>query len=140
LDAKSNDSKEVKMNIDEIVSETIADFKIDIEVVRSGNIDLVSELVAEVDGAGFEKLTDYFFDVADETKGHLGSKAANRIEDTTDQESAISAVEGWFTENISNAGSEMSILCALWGYGAEQAAAAIRTEISNLTNTASQGL
>lgn len=120
-------------NVDGIVREALADFKGYIANTKANQAPLLATLTAEVEAVGMDKLDDYFSDVIDETRGHIAARAANRIESPSGQEDAIGQIEDWFSSNISDQGAEDAVVCAIWGYGAEQATTDIRNEIAKVS-------
>jgi hypothetical protein len=124
-------------DVDGIVQNAIANFQGDLATSKSRHSDLVDALTSEVEDVGLDALDDYFMDVLDEARGNVASKAANRIEEPKGQEEAITQIENWFSNNISDQGAEIAVLCAIWGYGPEQAAGDIRSEIANIPSVIS---
>jgi len=120
----------MKDQVTAIVENVISEFKGDIKHAKNAYSDLVEALTSEVDAVGFDKLEDYFLDVIDKARGHVASKAANQLDSSADQQAAITQVESWFSENVSNEGSEIAVLCAIWGYSNVQAAGDIRDAIA----------
>lgn len=126
----------MSIDVDKIVRSTVTDFRYHLDNTKALYADLVATLTSEVEEVGMDSLDDYFMDVIDETRGHIASKAANKLEGAADQENAISQVENWFSDNISDQGAEIAVVCAIWGYGPERAPDEIRVEIANLANPA----
>jgi len=110
----------------------IDDYQSSILSIRKNHATLLAELVAEAEpylGA----LEDFFDDFANDTKGSLGSSAANNCDDEATQDEAIGLCEAWIADNVSNAGIDERILCVLDGEGVAAGAERIRTKIAALS-------
>jgi len=122
------------MSIEKAVSDVTKGYEDNTTFVRQQHAGLIATLVAEIEAkGGFDAIRDHFESVTGEAVGSLGADAANQLEDYDDQESAITSVEDWISENVSNAGTEANVVCAVWGYGPEQAAADIRAELARVS-------
>jgi hypothetical protein len=124
--------------IDEAVQDVVGDYSRWTKAFQNEHADKVDGLAAVIDGIGYENLGDDFFDLMDDFRGDFAARAANRFEKEQDQEAAISAVEEWFTDNITNSSSSDVALAALYYQGvlrsdelvdAIQAAAAPATRV-----------
>lgn len=122
----------MSIDIDRLVQNATGDFQDSLANTRSLHADLLAALTSEVEAVGLDKLDDYFMDAIDEARGHIASSVANGIEEPGAQEDAISQIEKWFSDNISDQGAEIAVLCAIWGYGPEQGAGDIRREIASI--------
>ncbi len=67
-----------------------------------------------------EDVAEYLDDAIADTKSHYGMIAANLVSTNRAQENAISAVEEWVTDNISNCAIETRIANVFAGYDALQ--------------------
>src|SRR5574337_1436308 len=125
------------------------DRQADYEKLRDGVEQFVKDLVANGAGpwcefAAFQRrhsaaienllqasdaatVRDAHWDLVDELKGALGSRAANdSSDDACDQERRISEAESWVADNVSQAGDAATVAIAAWLYGFEGARLQLR--------------
>jgi len=100
--------------IEEAVQDVVGDYSRWTKAFQNEHADKVEGLTSVIDGIGYENLGDDFFDLMDDFRGDLAARAANRFEKEQDQEAAISAVEEWFADNITNSSSSDVALAALY--------------------------
>lgn len=89
------------------------EFESDFAIFKEKNAAVIGALEAEglVSGGSAD---DFFYDLTDNLKGHLGAEAANRCDDGEDeQDQAIALVENFVAEQVANS-AENAVALALW--------------------------
>ncbi len=109
-------------SIEEAVADVTAGYRQYTDSFREERADDVEGIAMAIDEIGYDRLSDYFLDLMDELRDDLAPKAANEFESEEDQEAAISAVEGWVSDHISNQGSHEAALAALYLRGINKSA------------------
>jgi hypothetical protein len=101
-------------SIEEVVAGVVADYRQYTDSFKEERADEVEGLAMAIDEIGYDRLSDYFLDLMDELRDDLAPKAANQFESNDDQEAAISAIEEWVSDNVSNQGAHEAVLAAFY--------------------------
>jgi hypothetical protein len=88
----------------------------DVETTQAADIDRVLKAAQE---ASADEVSEVLDDAICEMKGYFGSLEANSVSDA-EAEGALSTVESWITDNVSNGSLEERIAGALTMVNADQ--------------------
>lgn len=100
--------------VSEVVDDVVAGYRRYTDAFREERADEVESVATVVDEIGYDNLSEYFLDLMDELREDLSFRASSRFEDEDDQEEAISSVEQWVSDNVSNQGSNEAVLAAFY--------------------------
>jgi hypothetical protein len=125
-------------SIENVVAEVVADYRQYTDSFKEERADEVEGLTMAIDEIGYDRLSDYFLDLMDELRDDLAPKAANQFESNDDQEAAISAIEGWVSDNVSSQGTHEAVLAAFYLKGISKSDAILEEIRAAVPQTGSQ--
>jgi hypothetical protein len=125
-------------SVEEVVAEAVAEYRKYTESFDEERGDEVEGLAMAIDEIGYDRLSDYFLDMMDELRGNLFIGVSNQFETDEEQESALSAIEEWVSDNVSNQGSHEAALAAFYLNGINRSEAILAEIRAAVPQTASQ--
>lgn len=115
--------------LETVISEVRKQMQADFGVIRTKHAELVGELAAEVDAVGVDNCSDDIWDEWDKACDHYAAIASNQLADVWDRQTAITAVEEEMSELINRDTAADFAVIAIWGYGIEKGADAVRSAL-----------